>query len=85
MRKFVMEGIVNHPNLGINFVTCFVRPRVASCHSICLQINIYHLEKSVSYPMIPNMRGSVTDYANYKMFMQEGVSGRLIGPGRSQG
>ena len=35
MRKFVAKGVVNHPNLGMNFVTCFVRPRVASCHSIC--------------------------------------------------
>ena len=64
MRKFVTEGIVNHPNLSINFVTCFVRPRVASCHSICSWINIHHLEKSFSYPMIPNVHGSVTDYAN---------------------
>ena len=25
MHKSVTEGVVNHPNLGINFVTCFVR------------------------------------------------------------
>ena len=64
MRKFITEGVVNHPNLGINFVTCFVRPRAASCHSICSWINIHHLEKSVSHSMIPNMRGSVTEYEN---------------------
>ena len=64
MRKFVTEGVVNHQHLSINFVTRFVRPRVASCHSICSWINIHHLEKSVSYPMIPNVRESVTDYVN---------------------
>ena len=28
MRKFVTEGVVNHQNLGINFVTRFVCPLV---------------------------------------------------------
>ena len=36
MRKFAMEGIVNHPNLGTNFITCFICLHVTSCHSICL-------------------------------------------------
>ena len=70
MRKFVTEGIVNHPHLGINFVIRFVRPP---------------LEKSFSYPMIPNVRGSVTGYGKNKKIIQEDISGRLIGPGRSQG
>ena len=64
MRKFVTKGVVNHPNLGITFVTRFVRQRVASCHSICSRINIHHLEKSVSYQMTPKVRGSVTGYTN---------------------
>ena len=55
MHKFVAEGVVNQPNLGINFVTCFVRPHVPSCYSICSWINLHHLENSVSYPMIPNV------------------------------
>ena len=35
VRKFVTEGVVNHPNLGIKFITCFVRPRVTRYYSSC--------------------------------------------------
>ena len=64
MRKFVTEGVLNHPNLGINFVTRFVRPCVASCHSICSCINIHHLEKSVYSPSlgICEMSGQLEHY-----------------------
>ena len=76
VRKFVTEGVVNHPNLGITFITCFVRPRVTSCQSTCSWINVHHFEKCVSYPMIPNVHRSVTDYANEKCV----YVGRCLGP-----
>ena len=76
VHKFVLEGVVNHPNLGIKFITYFVRLHVTSCHSTCSWINVHHLEKSVSYPMIPNVRGSVADYANEKCV----YAGRCLGP-----
>ena len=34
MRKFITEGVVNDPNFGVNFVTYFARPHLASCHSM---------------------------------------------------
>ena len=47
MHKTVTEGTVNHPDLGINFVTCFVWASTLShvlfghqlCHMFCLGIN----------------------------------------------
>ena len=30
VHKFVMEGVVNHPNLVIKFITCFVQPHVTT-------------------------------------------------------
>ena len=75
VRKFVTKGVVNHPNLDIKFITCFVRPRVTRCHWTSSWINIHHFEKSVSYLMIPNVRGSVTDYANEKYV----YAGRCLG------
>ena len=35
VHKFVTEGVVNHPNLGIKFIMCFVRPCITRCHSNC--------------------------------------------------